>query len=641
MIARLIDLWNGSVAFKLGLATSFIVIFVTLLQFTVGLQVFRLGDTQSSINSTSVPLLQQTQSFARLTTRVLSQTALLESDLTLDELEALKARYRQSEGLADQVLEAMAANALVAQEASAFQTSRETLREVNENLFANQFEQRAQEQRIVLAKKALIVRASDLKDRIDQLMIQSTTKILGQSIADSEGGVRVAEQEFLTFIGEFEALSSLKGSVADIIGMLSHVSFGHDVDDLSNKIRFQLRGAAQSLTLLRDGELRTEMAQITSDMVHLLDQPEGLIVQLRSNLAFRARFSELRLLQSIAIDEINQRTSQIVELANTTFQKDLESASRIASTLIWIGMATTFLVLGGIFAVNRLVIKRQISDRLTMLTEDVAAISGGDYGRKIRVSGEDEIGDIASALDVFKGQASELQRSNDELEKFAYVAAHDLRSPLDAIQDLARWTLEDERDHLSENCIENLELLIKRSARLSALQADLLTYAKASQIDTAIETISLSDEVGKISDLLDPDSQFNINLVNDPGEIVTFGIPTRQILLNLITNAIKHHDKAKGQITVRYEAGANTHRLFVEDDGPGIELRFQSKVFELFKTLQPRDHVEGSGLGLALVTKLIERLDGSIRVHSNAPEERGCTFVFEVAVPRHSRNIAA
>lgn len=633
--------WNGSVVFKLGLATSSIVLFVTLLQVTVGLQIVRLSSTQASINLTSVPLLQETQSFARLTTSVLSQTALLENDLTTEELESLKTEYRQSERQVDRVLEAISTNSLVARKATAFQTSQENFREVNESLFANQFEQRAQEQRIQHAKTALQGLAHDLKDHIDQLMIQSTTDILGQSKKDTDGNAHVRDQDFLNFVGEFEVLNSLKSSVANLTSMLDHVSLEQNVDDLSNNLRFQLRGIAQSLTLLPASQLRAEMAQTASDIVRRLDQNNGMIVLLKLNLTARTRFAELRVLQTAAIDEIHQRTDQIVNVAKETFERDVNGASQIASTLVWIGVATTLLVLGGIFAINRLVIKRQISDRFTKLTEDVVAISQGDYSRQIRVGGQDEIGVIASALDFFKGQASELQRSNEELEKFAYVAAHDLRSPLDAIQDLARWTLEDERDHLSTNCIVNLELLIKRSLRLSALQSDLLTYAKVGQIDTAAESISLDDEVSRISDLLDPDSHFKITLVNDPGKIEIYGMPTRQILLNLITNAIKHHDKDRGEITVRYESRANVHRLYVEDDGPGIEPRFQSKVFELFETLQSRDNIEGSGLGLALVSKLIDRLGGCITIHSNAPKERGCTFIFEIADLRQRKNTAA
>ena len=107
---------------------------------------------------------------------------------------------------------------------------------------------------------------------------------------------------------------------------------------------------------------------------------------------------------------------------------------------------------------------------------------------------------------------------------------------------------------------------------------------------------------------------------------------------------MKHHDKGEGTITVAYEKGEATHKITIEDDGPGIEPRFQQKVFELFKTLQSRDVVEGSGLGLALVNKLIARIGGRLTMQSDAPNERGCKFTFEIAdtgTAIHNKGVAA
>ncbi|NNE81636.1 MAG: HAMP domain-containing protein [Silicimonas sp.] len=605
-----------------------IVLFVVLFQATVGLQLFRLGSVQTSIRTTSVPLLRETRQIARLTTNVVNQTTLLENDLTTGELSRLREKYHENEQLIDQVLSRISVTNLDEDVTHAFRSSRREFSQVNEELFSNQFKQRAQEARILRAKDALQLKLTELLDLLDQLVVRSTTTILAPFKQPEIGEAGL--EAYLVFAGEIETLNTLRSGVLDVSSLLQHSANEQNIDALNNNLHFRLRNIGRSLVLLDASEERATLAQVASDMIDLLSAEDGLIGLLKRNTATRERFDVLKRAQVAAVDEIDKRTNRIVAGANESFEQQIDNARGLTETIMWIGIATTILVLAGIFGVNRNVIRNQISQRFTVLTEDVVAISERDYGHRIRVDGRDEIGTIARALDTFKRQAEELQRSNAELERFAYVAAHDLRSPLDAIQDLARWTLEDERAQLSETCIENLELILKRSSRLSALQSDLLTYAKVTEMDASAEILELSDEIGQIADLLDPENKFNIRLVNDPGRITTYGLPTRQILLNLITNAIKHHDRTSGQILVHYERTAKGHKFTVEDDGPGIEPRFQDKIFKLFKTLQSRDQVEGSGLGLALVNKLIERLDGTLAVHSNAPNQRGSKFVFEV-----------
>jgi signal transduction histidine kinase len=97
----------------------------------------------------------------------------------------------------------------------------------------------------------------------------------------------------------------------------------------------------------------------------------------------------------------------------------------------------------------------------------------------------------------------------------------------------------------------------------------------------------------------------------------------------LIDNAIKHHDKEQGAITIRVEEVSHRYQFHIQDDGPGIAPKYHQKIFTLFQTLKPRDQVEGSGMGLALVAKLIQRVDGNIRLFSDPPHKRGSCFVFD------------
>lgn len=627
------DRWHRSVAFKLSVAMFAIAVFVMMLQASTWLQIHRLSEAQASITTTSVPLLDKSQEFARLTSRVLAKTALLENDLTREELLELREQYFEDERRAEAVLSEMAATFVDESITLAFRANRDAFKAATDRLFENQFQQRDQEQQIAEITGSLLSETLALEDMLDRLLIQVTTSLLinarnGTETANSDPKLRNA---YLEYAAEIETLNTLKGTIFGISNLLRNPPTEGGVEDFDKSIRFRIRSLSQSLILLPEGQERTQLARRTNTINEMLTASGGLVEQLAENLETRGSFNRLKREQATALERLDASADQIVDSATSIFNVDIATASAISRSIIWTGLIVTIAVALGILVVNHHMIRRLISARFTILTEDVLAISGGDYEREITVAGSDEIGDIAKALDVFKNQAAELKRSNADLERFAYVAAHDLRSPLQAIQDLAIWTLEDEREALSEECIENLELMIKRSSRLAALQTDLLTYAKVSDMDTSIAAFSLKSEVDKLADMLDPNNHFDIQLVGDPGLITTYALPTRQILLNLLTNAIKHHDRNQGSIVVRYDHAGEAHRLTVEDDGPGIEPRFQEKIFELFKTLKSRDLVEGSGLGLALVSKMIERLDGTLTVHSDAPERRGSRFVFEIA----------
>jgi signal transduction histidine kinase len=103
--------------------------------------------------------------------------------------------------------------------------------------------------------------------------------------------------------------------------------------------------------------------------------------------------------------------------------------------------------------------------------------------------------------------------------------------------------------------------------------------------------------------------------------------PLEQLLNNLIGNAIKHHDRATGIVKVSVESIGAKLRFFIEDDGPGIPVEYRDTIFEMFKTLRPRDEIEGSGMGLALVRKIVNRMGGECGVEPAGT--RGAIFWFD------------
>ena len=225
---------------------------------------------------------------------------------------------------------------------------------------------------------------------------------------------------------------------------------------------------------------------------------------------------------------------------------------------------------------------------------------------------------------------SQLKEANVELEQFAYVASHDLRSPLRGIGQLAAWIREDESEQLSEQGNEMLRKLEGRVARLEGLLTDLLAYSRAGRWQGEPTQVDLKETIEDVLNLLEIPAEFTVVVDPEMPKLWTHATPLSQVFLNLINNAIKHHDKSAGTIRVAATALAESVELRVQDDGPGIDPRHHERIFGMFQTLKPHDASGGSGMGLSIIKKLVLRLGGEIRVESTL----GCGATFIVVLPK-------
>lgn len=230
-----------------------------------------------------------------------------------------------------------------------------------------------------------------------------------------------------------------------------------------------------------------------------------------------------------------------------------------------------------------------------------------------------------------------LARSNRELDQFAYITSHDLKAPLRGIANLSRWIEEDLGPHVTEDAREHLELLRGRVQRMESLIDAILEYSRVGRVRTRAEPVDARRLVEEIVDLVAPPPGFRIVV---EGELPTFVTPRarlQQVLMNLIVNAIKHHhDRPRGRVVVGAEDAGSFWRFRVTDNGPGIDPRFHEKIFVIFQTLEPRDRVEGTGIGLALVKKIVESYGGRIEVASAVGEGSTFTFTWPKQLPEGS-----
>ena len=231
----------------------------------------------------------------------------------------------------------------------------------------------------------------------------------------------------------------------------------------------------------------------------------------------------------------------------------------------------------------------------------------------------------------------DLTASNEDLERFAYIASHDLKSPLRAIDNLSKWIEEDLKDDVSPENQNRISMLRGRIARMEGLLNSLLSYSRISSRTYKSDIIDAHDLLTGVVNLQNLPAGFNVDLGSSLKNIMIERMPLEQVFHNLISNAIKHHDKSTGTVTVTCEEMPDSFVFNIRDDGPGIDPIFHAKVFEMFQTLKPRDSVEGSGMGLALVKKMLSRHNGHIELISELGA--GSQFVVTWPKPKEDSNI--
>ena len=168
---------------------------------------------------------------------------------------------------------------------------------------------------------------------------------------------------------------------------------------------------------------------------------------------------------------------------------------------------------------------------------------------------------------------------------------------------------------------------------MQRLVDDLLTYSRATRLPHPVQEVELTRLLDDVVFMLNPPEGFSVEYADDLPTIQTARAPLEQILTNLIGNAIKHHDRERGRVQVTMRDMGLQLEFTVTDDGPGIEPEFHERVFKMFHTLKSRDELEGSGMGLALVKKLVEQWGGQIYLHSHrgaatGDDGRGASFIF-------------
>lgn len=218
-----------------------------------------------------------------------------------------------------------------------------------------------------------------------------------------------------------------------------------------------------------------------------------------------------------------------------------------------------------------------------------------------------------------------LLQSNEELDKFAYIASHDLKSPLRGIAQVVSWVEEDLQDTISDEINGHLTLIKNRINRLESLLNDLLDYSRVGRLHGDFIELDPKQFILEIFQLSNPPKEFQCAISTKIQTINTLHVPLALIIRNLVSNAIKHHNRKDGILNITISDQPKFIEFIIKDDGPGIAPQYHEKIFEVFQTLNSRDKVEGSGIGLSIIKKLVKNYNASLNLKSDGIS--GSTFI--------------
>lgn len=304
----------------------------------------------------------------------------------------------------------------------------------------------------------------------------------------------------------------------------------------------------------------------------------------------------------------------------------LESSARKSNEIAFI--LTAISLITAIVIVTILV--RKITKRISRMVVMADTIASGNYNVNLKDSGKDELMPLVDSLNHMARELSTnislLKEKNEELDQFAHIVSHDLKGPLRGIDNVVSWIEEDHKAELSPKVDEYLQLIKGRVVRAENLIEGILSYARIGKEIVPKEQVDLNELIEDVRDSL-PENRKTVILVPEKlPAVYTERIPLFQVFANLVGNAVKYNDKEKGTVIIYHKDLGDRYEFFVEDNGPGIPEQYHKRIFVIFQTLKERDSFESTGVGLAIVKKILDKRNERIQLRSKQGE--GAIFSF-------------
>lgn len=219
-----------------------------------------------------------------------------------------------------------------------------------------------------------------------------------------------------------------------------------------------------------------------------------------------------------------------------------------------------------------------------------------------------------------------LAKTNQELEDYAQIVSHDLKSPLRSIHSLISWIKEDNEKEFSEQTLQYLLMIESKVEKMDHLIQGILTYAKIDKMGGGIEIISINDIVKNIIEMIDIPENIEVVIKKELPSLEADKFRIQQLFQNIISNAVNYIDKERGLVEIDFIEKENSYVFSIKDNGPGIALENQEKIFNTFQSFTNSE--KSTGLGLSIVKKVVETYNGKIWLESEL--KKGTTFFIKL-----------
>jgi signal transduction histidine kinase len=463
--------------------------------------------------------------------------------------------------------------------------------------------------------KGLSVQTKNVEHTYQVLQeVESVTAVLKDAQAGTRGYLLTGDTMYL------RPYSMASGQLPASLARLQDLT----VDNPEQRARLDSLQALveQEFHILRPlTEIKKSMSQ--SAMQTLLDTDRQTLRQVRI-LYTRIKQNELALLaQRSALQDVFAKATPIVVLI---------SAILAVLIVVWLVIKIVQEL-----ADNRRLqaelaeINAEVSRRIAQIRELAEQVVQGDYTVKITDTATDNLGGLAATLNqmtqTLDASFSALEKRNQELDQFAYVASHDLKAPLRGVTTIVKWIEDELAAELSPQLRTYLDQMKGRLSRLEDLINGLLAYARVGRTTQTHQTVDVQQLLHEVGELVvPPDFQLEIG----PGmpTFETDRLSLQQVFTNLLSNAVKYHQRGAGHLEVTCRDIGNCYEFRVQDDGPGIAPEYHQKIFLLFQTLRDRNTAESTGIGLSIVQKIINEQHGTIRVDSAVGQGAGFIFTW-------------
>ncbi|MGW6447533.1 sensor histidine kinase [Lentzea sp. NPDC055074] len=434
---------------------------------------------------------------------------------------------------------------------------------------------------------------------------------INRALLDQETGVRgfilTGQDDFLKPYldgqeAEAEAVRSVRDLVGDVNGRVTRI------EELADRWRAEY--ATLTITAAR--------SSITPGAGGDIERGKVLFDQLRS--------------------EISALRTDIGGISRQS-REELDHAANVVLWLV-IGMGVLLVaVIGGL----SLLLHRLLIAPLANLADHTRQVASGDFDHQIDADGPRETVQLGEDVDAMRRRIvqelstldaakSELQRSNSELEQFAYVASHDLQEPLRKVASFCQLLQRRYGGQLDERADQYIDFAVDGAKRMQVLINDLLAFSRVGRMSREQTVIDLNDLVRQVVD------SYSDRIEETGARLEIAELPSVRgeasllsaVFQNLISNALKFKGSEAPVIAVDVEKDGELWKFTVRDNGIGIEAEYADRIFVIFQRLHPKDAYPGTGIGLAMCRKIVEFHGGTIWLKTDV--DSGTTFEFTLPV---------